>query len=73
MDSAFAAAISSLQTAESRFSAAAIAVSEAPVEATDLAEASVEMIQAKTQYEFSAEVVKVSSDMMETLLSIQTD
>lgn len=71
MDKVFAAAISSLQTAETRFSAAAIAVSEAPTETSDLAAASVEMIQAKTQYEFGVELVKVSTEMMDTLLAIQ--
>ena len=72
MDSVFAAAVSGLQKAETRFSAAAIEVAEAPVEPTDLAAAYVEMTLAKTQYEFSAELVNISSEMMDVLLSIQS-
>lgn len=72
MESFFGTAVAGLQRAETRFSAAAVSVAEAPVEASDLAEAFVEMAQAKTQYEFSAELVKVSSEMMDVLLSIQS-
>ena len=71
MDGLFSIAISGLQKAETAFSTAAMGVAEAPVEPTDMAGAFVEMVQAKAQYEFSAEVVKISSDMMDTLLAIQ--
>lgn len=72
MNSVFVAAVSGLQKAETRFTAAAVSVTEAPVEATDLTEAYVEMTMAKTQYEFSAELVNISSEMMDVLLSIQS-
>lgn len=72
MESYFGTAVAGLQKAETRFSAAAVTVAQAPTEASDLAEAFVEMSQAKTQYEFSAEVVKVSTEMMDVLLSIQS-
>jgi flagellar hook protein FlgE len=72
MDSVFAAATAGFQKADSRLSAAAITLSQGPVETTDLVEASVDLIQAETQYKFSAELVKVSSEMMDTLLAIQS-
>lgn len=71
MDSVFAAARSGFQKAESRLSTAAIDAANAPTEPGDLAQVAVELISAETQYKFSAELVKVSSEMMDTLLSIQ--
>jgi flagellar hook protein FlgE len=71
MDSVFATARSGFQKAESRLNMAAVDVANAPTEPADLAQASVELIQAETQYKFSAELVKVSSEMMDTLLSLQ--
>lgn len=72
MDTVFASAVSGFQKAETRLNAAAMTVAQAPTEPTDLAEASVEMIQAETQYKFSAQLVKVSSEMMDALLAIQS-
>ena len=72
MESFFGTAVAGLQRAETRFTAAAISVAESPADELDLTEAAVEMIQAKTQYEFSAELVKVSTEMMDVLLSIQS-
>jgi flagellar hook protein FlgE len=72
MDSVFATAAAGFQKAESRLSAAAITAANAPTEPGDLAQAAVEMIQAETQYRFSAELVKISSEMMDTLLAIQS-
>lgn len=71
MDSVFATAASGFQKAESRLNTAALTAANAPTEPGDLAEVAVEMIQAETQYKFSAELVKVSSEMMDTLLSLQ--